>query len=115
MQRTAWFESNFRDEHDVALIDEAVDELEESVKLKVIVPVVPPPTVVMSGGGETDGVWSLAIFATLVIVVPAGRPPFTVARNVSIVVAPAAIGPIFQVRAGAPESSAPVPVIDPPT
>ena len=36
VQRTAWFESNFRDEHDVALIDEAVDELEESVKRKVV-------------------------------------------------------------------------------
>ena len=36
VQRTLWFSSSFVDEQGVALIDEAVDELEEEVKRKVI-------------------------------------------------------------------------------
>ncbi len=36
VQRTVWFEKNFRDDADVAAIDEAVDELEEDIARKVI-------------------------------------------------------------------------------
>ncbi len=36
VQRTVWFASDFRDEQDVALIDEAVDELEDAIKRKII-------------------------------------------------------------------------------
>ena len=75
---------------------------------------VPPPTVLMTGGVVIAAVWSLTICAKFVIRVPTGTP-FTVTRKVRIVGTPTARLPMFQVRFGARLSSLPTPLMEPGT